>query len=1227
MRWWIFGGVLAGLALAIAVGGFAGAEGGLRLQLKADRLWCTAGTLINVSWEAEGGERPYRVSVQGEETPSSYVTQRRIECDALPRGEDGELAAHGEMTIRAEAVDAAGARASEEVRVLLAPPLAAPTGLRLAFWNPRYNVNWDPVPGTGSLHEVQSCGRNSLPCGPYVMRYRGVGMDGWRYEHAPPRFGRIPWERSPRGIEEMQIAAMRRPLEGQRPEGLNWSEVTRYAATREFGVIVLNAGPERIDLEWEAIPVQAARLELIGPDGVIAREYEAEPDSFGTHYDSFEGLEPDAEYVLRIVPGEGEEESEDEEGGAELAVRTAPLPEGGLPLRLDLSAGRGSCTAGTETDIDWEAAGGRGPYRVEIAGTSGEGETGTARIACSAGALQAGGGVLGYAPVTVRGSVVDADGAAAAGEFELLAGPPLAPPRVDTPKTGRGGFYVPFWVRASRIDYPSWQVAMRWRARGESEWEYATDRIANGPWGENGLANGWVNSTRDLPEATVFETQVARLRDGREIEHPEALAWSEVALVTTAADPIGLVAESTHDSISLRWGPEMDGLNYIATLSPQPPGEEQQPDTEFGFGQPGWAVGPVPPYEVGWSGLCPDAEYFATVRSDAEAGGEWDAPVGFLIRTEPDPDGAEPAPLFEASAESDRIVLRWHPEGCAEQNNYRYRAYEYGTSDSAAAGYFTRDEDELLIERLASGSAYEVHVWPVDLGAPVGRDFQITISTTEREGEMSPDPPPEFSVRYFYRETWTDADPRSAFEVQKIGSIGEKMELEWYVDGRRVRRVFGDGSGWIFGLQEGWHEFQARKIDREGRATEWSEPVRAATVPLSPWIRSMRYERDFLILTWDEAEEGVPIDRYVVEWRVGDGDWEQAAVGAGGWGAIASAPFVDDEEAHVRLRAVNDDYGEGEPSAEREVPSWRRSWTTGMDARGCGEDGEGRFSFVWIFAGGVAPFRVQARPIHLEAGADGTAEIETVDREGRFEFSCADGMWEQNGNLYAAVAVRNAEYGSSFGRETIHRMRFGNSTAWFDSSDSSERLGQPYGGMPEPGQVTQSVHATHVKWWIGRGPVPDWWFVRTRTAEDEEWVEREMHYGSWPMGWWYVEDLEPGTRYEYAFGRSIPGESQWSEKTGVVTTLGEVTGIAVSEGDDSVVVEWDAQPDAWKYVVRLRGQGRSWWTLRDATEGERERAEFVGAAGQGPYSAEVVTPPKDALGNDEATFQLYQGPH
>ena len=1237
MRWRILGAVLAGLAAAIAAGGFAGADGGLQLELKSQRLWCTAGTLVRVDWEAGGGELPYAVTVQGEPM-STHVGMTRVDCPALPRyplHAGGGPARHGEMTVSAEVADAAGARATATARVLIAPPLPAPTGLELNWWSPRFNVLWEPVAGAGSLTTFESCGRNSLPCGTYLLRYRAVGADDWIYQNAPERFGRIPWERDPDGVEEMQLAALRHRVESQRPDALNWSPLARYAATRQAGVATLNADHRSIALVWANVQeYEQTVFELHGPDDIQTRTYQREEERewLGGYYRAtFDQLHPDQRYTFKIIPSEGEAIS--------LPIMTA-LPLAGSPplMRLELSAGRGSCTAGTETEIDWTVSGGRGPYRVEIAEASGEGADGAARIACGIAPQGGGGGMLGYAPRIVRGTVVDADGARAEAQFILLAGPPLPPPRVDPPKTSQGGFYVPFWVRASRIEYPSWRVAMRWRAAGEAEWSYNVDGIANGPWDDLGWANGWVRTTGELADATGFEAQVARVRDSREIEHPEALAWTGIATVTTASEPVGLVAESTHDSISLSWGPQVEGLNYIATLDPFPPGEEQSPTVRFGYGSGprGYAVWPEPPYGITWDKLCPGTQYFAAVRSDAASNGEWDTPVGLLITTEPAPGGTVASPQFvAAAAEPERITLRWAEGACVPDPEYGVSVREYGTGFLVKRGEsqrreFKRSEELHEIAGLRPGSTYEIALgtgWWSAAG-----DTVLVVETPEREDEPPADAePPEFDVKH---AQWRLNRSGPWFRVTPRADVQGDVELEWHMDGRRLRRLApNEDAGMIdMMLPEGWYEFRVRGFDAEGRPTRWSEPVRAATTPSAPWIASTRYERDFLIVTWDEPEGGIPIDRYIVEWRPdGSEEWHEVEVGTGGWAAIPNAPFLDAEGGQVRLRAVSAEYGAGEPSAERRVdPPRRPGIMLGFDARGCGQDGSGTFGVAWVIERGVPPFRLRLRPINSPVDAPETVVIEGNDREGRQQFDCIDAARQVDGDWEAAVGYRLTDYAHPAATAGISSGRFGR-TNWQDHGSgrqqSAQQLGQRYGEMPLPGSATQSVHAEHVKWNLGLSvQTGQRWMVRTRTAAEPDWAERELRYGSWPMGWWFVDGLEPGTRYEYAFGRYFEGGSEWSE-AGAVTTLGEVTGIAVSEERDAVVVEWDAQPDAWKYAVRLRGTGRSWWTLHDATEGDREQAAFAGAAGRGPYAAEVVTPPKDAAGEDESTFQLYQGPH
>ena len=522
---------------------------------------------------------------------------------------------------------------------------------------------------------------------------------------------------------------------------------------------------------------------------------------------------------------------------------------------------------------------------------------------------------------------------------------------------------------------------------------------------------------------------------------------------------------------------------------------------------------------------------------------------------------------------------------------------------------------------LRPGSTYEIRLSPMRWISD--DDYVLIVEMPELEsGALSSSEPPDFTAVY---GKW-DVNQRSgAFKIDAIPGGAGALELEWHVEGRRVRRQMFREQPTYVRLPAGWHEFRMRGFDAEGRPTRWSEPVRAATAPSAPWIASSLYEREHLILAWDEPEGGIPIDRYIVEWRTDDSEWAGIEVGTGGSAAIPNAPFLDADGGEVRLRAVNDEYGAGEPGPARETPASRADWLAGIDARGCSDDLSGTLTFAWRIRDGVPPFKLELLPIAAsEDWADATV-MEDADRSGSVAFDCADVAEMEDGGLRAVVRWRLGSYINERRYDDTRSERFGHASQWI--GDSDDGLGQPHGELPAPGRAAQSVHATQVKWNLRISPeYGQRWVVRTRESADAPWVERHLLYGRWSMRWWSVSDLEPGTRYEYAFGRYFDGGSEWSG-TGVVTTLADVSGILISERDDVVVVEWDGQPDAWKYLVGLRGEGRSWWALHDATDAARERVAFPAAAGRGPYTAEIATPPPNEFGFDSSTFPLYQGPH
>ena len=585
------------------------------------------------------------------------------------------------------------------------------------------------------------------------------------------------------------------------------------------------------------------------------------------------------------------------------------------------------------------------------------------------------------------------------------------------------------------------------------------------------------------------------------------------------------------------------------------------------------------------------------------------------------------APFAEATATGDTITLQWLPGACVPHPTYRLTVAEYGGPVIKEAGFFHRDDQTIEINGLALGSIYEITFHPADLpwrySGPEGSKFTIIVETFERDpGPQSAAPPPEFSIRYIYQDYNSDY---AWFQIDQLGSDYRWLEIEWHVGGRRVRRLVTNyhRTREIGGLPPSRYEFRARGIDSEGRPTQWSEPISATTTPFTPSIRSMRYEREYLIITWDEPDEGVPVDHYIIEWRTDDGDWERATVGSGDEGAIPSAPFMNGGESYLRVRAVNQEYGAGKPSPEEEVPSPKGDVTTAMDARECTEDKGGIFRFAWVLRGGIAPFTIRLRPINLAPDAAGVFELATSDWRGRAWLRCADVAEEHEGELHASVAVQISEYGHQPPAEQIQQISFGSMDKTYkDLYGRWLPQEQEYEALPIPGLVDKSVHATRITWRVGRvGYVVgshDRFVVRMRSADNDDWFEREL-LGTYS---WWAGDLQPGTRYEYAFGRYAADGVKWSEP-GVVTTLGPVTGIAVYERGDAVVVEWDAQPDAWRYTVRLRGAGRSWWRLHEAAGGERERVSFAGAAGHGPYKAEIITPPKNSVGDDTSKFDWW----
>ena len=124
-----------------------------------------------------------------------------------------------------------------------------------------------------------------------------------------------------------------------------------------------------------------------------------------------------------------------------------------------------------------------------------------------------------------------------------------------------------------------------------------------------------------------LEAQAARVRSFAERATPDLLDWSDSAYTTTDSAPLDLTVRTTHDTISLSWGPTAEGVEWFVAVN-----------HTRGQRRDGWEwerkpVGPELPYRTSYDGLLPDTLYVVEVRL---ALGALHAPAAWLsVRTEP----------------------------------------------------------------------------------------------------------------------------------------------------------------------------------------------------------------------------------------------------------------------------------------------------------------------------------------------------------------------------------------------------------------------------------------------------------------------------------------------------------------------------------------------------------------------------------------------------------------
>ena len=874
------------------------------------------------------------------------------------------------------------------------------------------------------------------------------------------------------------------------------------------------------------------------------------------------------------------------------------------------------CTAGWAVDLEWWAAEDARDAFVDGRALSGSG--GVVQVEC--GALPADWKVwaarYGMLPTRVAaGGATSADGEQVVARVRLRILPPLPAPAVSAAigdvQDGTLRVKIGDGAVVGRDAEEGW-VGVRWREAGEEQWR--VDAYSYGGWADLGIAV-WLDPGE-------YEVQAAFLRNTGELHRPDQLAWSEPATRMTVEPPLDIVAEATHDTITvlLPDGLSLDDSRY----------ELYGPDALH-------AVDSTGRERVTWTGLQPDERYmlFAQRMPDGVRG----SIVALEVQTEPAPPDWTGAPdswgIVSAEAFPDRIELAWRaPEG-AEHSPYSVYVFPWGDGEPLDWAVFApqresdfvsqywipntwwnvdsrseyvdepADAEHLVtIDDLRPGSTYVIHV--VRYGAGEARlGSRLVVETPEQAaaGPLLAAPPPP-SVEY---SAWPPHPCSGGRDAQFVASADESgewdaVEFEWEIDGRRAREMHeGSWRLWLNQSRPGEHVFRVR--GRRGDDwSAWSEPARAAPRPVLPGRVSTRARTDAGIrLTWfDYFNEPAPDpDWHLVRWSLDDGELQEAIVRDAMEFVVPLAPEWEGR-LEATVTGVHRDYGEGVPSYPVELDVSRRPLEISVYLGRCRPlPGWAGWASMQI-EGGVAPYTVRAAGVETVTDDDGASlefDCGAVAEDGEVRWQVIDAAGTERSGV-EPLEILEFEPGGARPTAPIWAFAEADRTdiraVWHCLSDSPEE--SPWF------QITES----YILRWRAAGE--DAWRYRP-PFKDRPSAPRER------LCWGELSDLRPGTAYEIEVagyrerpGMAHPDSLSWSAPL-IVRTIGQQPAARVVRDGERLVASWMPQSDVIRYLVKLRSDGRSWWRLVHASSGDLETVEFA-APSSAEYEVEIVPAPR-----------------
>ena len=887
------------------------------------------------------------------------------------------------------------------------------------------------------------------------------------------------------------------------------------------------------------------------------------------------------------------------------------------PLTLKLTSSRQLCTAGTLTQVSWIISGGTPPYALMINGEEVAAAAPHALASCGAMVEDDLEWFLGIGRQRhVTAVATDSLGGTATASARLTLAAALAPPAdvqsrsflvwLHTPVPVRFEFGDPQIRTRWRAGTPPWQPAarymlLRWRVQGADRWAY--EAPAPVERFESEQLHKW--SVDESLIGSVLEIQLAHLRRGIERESPHALSWSPPQLIS-AAPPRDIVAKTTHDTITLAWGPNSPGTHYTAALSAG--GSDYH-----AWGS--WSIDAAAtcPCEAYFDGLLPDTWYRVHVGF---AEGKVAPPRWFEVRTEPAPPDWTPDPRLpqnvNAVSVDEGLRIVWEPPLVGPELGYSVcqrpddrPLYPY-TCHSVAA----RERQAIFSMQSPAGGTYRIRVAHRSI-PPAVVERVVYVPYPADGGTTAGAPPPPPDVRHSGRPGIPPGFPESSdHEGLEFFSLvwdetveAQRAELEWTAQGRTLRwQVAADEvHSQSVGIKtEEAPTFRVRYLN-EGVWSPWSEVVRISLVPGWPAAVRLDERSGHLVVNWLPPWITLPVDGYRVYICCPNGVEE--VIDAGKATSILHPIDPGETEYSVSVTAWSREGGEGPRShtaeyRQGEPPALKLAHTTYYHHH-CLPAAGITTSVSWEITGGAAPFLL---------AIDGDAAFETVERRGTTEIRCRPDVVPSRPDTHVVRAELTDYYGHTAAGAT---------RIVYAGDDRLDRIpGHVWGGLH-----LRSVHRFHI--WLS-WDCTHWdqkTAIRWRARAEEEWrymaQDKFVPWRSYPdrvcRGLW--PDLEPSTRYEfqladYAHPAQLesPETLEWTPIE-TVTTLGPATDVHLAPEADGVAVSWRSQPDAWAYQIVLRAAGASWWTWREPSGDVFERALFRGLPADVEYDVEIITPP------------------